>query len=90
MEIKITELYKWINLLKKAETEVLENDEVSEIVNYNNYIVDFINSEIERLNNKKNIIKKELIQFMEFVQHELVHIKKCNNVIEKILKNNKI
>lgn len=86
MEIKITELYKWINLLKKAETEVLENDEVSEIVNYNNYIVDFINSEIERLNNKKNITKKELIQFMEFVQHELINIKKCNNVIEKNIK----
>ena len=86
MEIKITELYKWINLLIKAETEVLENDEVSEIVNYNNYIVDFINSEIERLNNKKNITKKELIQFMEFVQHELINIKKCNNVIEKNIK----
>lgn len=86
MEIKITELYKWINLLIKAETEVLEKDEVSEIVNYNNYIVDFINSEIERLNNKKNITKKELIQFMEFVQHELINIKKCNNVIEKNIK----
>ncbi len=86
MEIKITELYKWINLLKKSETKVLENDEVSEIVNYGNYIVDFIDSEIERLNNKKNITKKDLIRFMEFVQHELVNIKKCNNAIEKNIK----